>query len=361
MKVRLLPLAISAAIAMPGVALAEGPTVYGKLNVSYEMVDSDFGYDSYVDENDDIIPLDPSSADRYELLSNASRFGVKGDAAINDSLKAIYQIEWEVGADEGNTFTSRDRFVGLSGGFGTVQAGKFDSPLKKSQGKVDQFNDLAGDVKYLIVGEERVDNIVQYSTPGISGFQANLAFMPGEEYDLGQDDAKDGPADAFSASVTFATDMLYLALAQDLDVATEAYLGLDTDLELFDTDSVPFDTTRLTGVLNLNALQLGAMFQTAKISDEDVYGDIDQDGVLLSAAFKLNQLVLKGQYGMSTLSDNDFDVDNDAEQIAFGVDYLLSKQTTVFAYLNMLSYELDVANSQEQTKDNIGVGLIHSF
>lgn len=361
MKVRLLPLAISAAIAMPGVALAEGPTVYGKLNVSYEMVDVDYAYDTAIDEDDNEFLVDPNSADRYELLSNASRIGVKGDAAINDSLKAIYQIEWELAADEGDTFRSRDRFVGLSGGFGTVQAGKFDSPLKKSQGKVDQFNDLAGDVKYLIVGDERVDNIIQYSTPGMSGFQANLAFMPGEEFDQGQDDPKDGPADAFSASVTFATDMLYVALAQDLDVVTEAYFGVDSNFELFDTDSVPFDTTRLTGVLNLNALQLGAMFQTAKISDEDVYGDVDQDGVLLSAAFKLNQLVLKGQYGMSTLSDNDFDVDNDAEQIAFGVDYLLSKQTTVFAYLNMLSYELDVANAEEQTKDNLGVGIVHNF
>ncbi|MFZ5604800.1 MAG: porin, partial [Pseudomonadota bacterium] len=188
MKVRLLPLAISAAIAMPGVALAEGPTVYGKLNVSYEMVDVDYAYDD----------IEPNSADNWQLISNSSRFGVKGDAAINDSLKAIYQIEWGLDASDDNSadLTQRDRFVGLAGGFGTFQAGKFDSPLKKAQGKVDQFNDLAGDIQYVLVGENRLANILQYSTPDMSGFQGNIAFAPGEQYDDGDEEVRDGPADS---------------------------------------------------------------------------------------------------------------------------------------------------------------------
>ncbi len=357
MKMKLLPLAIGAAIAAPGVALAEGPTVYGKLNVSYEMVDVDYGYD---------LP-EPNSGDTWELNSNSSRVGVKGDAAINDSLKAIYQIEWEAGADEGNTFTSRDRFVGLTGGFGTFQAGKFDSPLKKAQGKVDQFNDLAGDIKYLFAGEERLDNVLQYSSPVMSGLQVNFAFTPGEEYDNEDDadgDERDGPADAFSTSITFAQDMIYAAFAYDSEVVTEAYFGLDDiteDFALVDTDSVPMDTMRLVGVFTLDALQLGAMYQMAETSDADQDDDLEQDGFLLSASYKISQVVLKGQLGATTLSNNDTDVDTDADQIAFGADYLLSKQTTLFAYYNMLSYEADFDGAEEQTKDNLGVGIVHNF
>jgi len=41
MKVKLLPLAIGAAIAMPGVAMAD-VTVYGKMNLTLEMADYEF-------------------------------------------------------------------------------------------------------------------------------------------------------------------------------------------------------------------------------------------------------------------------------------------------------------------------------
>ncbi|HEX4940236.1 MAG TPA: porin [Candidatus Kapabacteria bacterium] len=371
MKVRLLPLAISAAIAMPGVALAEGPTVYGKLNVSYEMVDVDYAYDD----------IDPNSADRWDLLSNASRFGVKGDAAINDSLKAIYQIEWEVGADEGNTFTSRDRFVGLAGGFGTLQAGKFDSPLKKSQGKIDQFNDLAGDIKYVLLGEERLDNVIQYSTPVMGGFQGNIAFAPGEEYDQGQDDPKDGPADSFSLSGTFTVDALYLALAYDSQVATEAYTGIDSDFELTDTndligeiadeldvdsETAYFDTVRLVAQYTMGDFQLGALYQMAETSDPlFTVLDLEQDGFVVSGAFTLGQNVFKLQYGASTTEANvdevDFSAENDATSLGLGMDHKLSKQTTLFAYYNALSYEFDDEDAEEQTKDNLGVGIVHNF
>lgn len=373
MKVRLLPLAIAAAIAAPGVALADGPTVYGKLNVSYEMVDVDYAYPVTGDRS--------NSADRWELISNLSRLGVKGDAKINDGLKAIYQAEFGIDADEGvssgsgNTaqvFSQRDIFVGLSGGFGSFTAGKFDSPLRKSQGKVDQFNDLSGDLQYLFIGENRPSNILQYSSPQMGGLQVNFAFMPGEEYDDGlnatstpvdpdRPDERDGPADSFSTSVTFNSDMIYAALAYDSEVSSTANLGLVHPSYAFDTDTALFDTLRLTGVFTLDALQLGVMYQMAETSDADYDGDLEQDGFLLSASYKLGQVVLKAQYGTSTFSNNDTNEDWDAEQIAFGADYLLSKQTTVFGYVNLLSYEEDTTGGEKQTKDNIGVGIVHNF
>ncbi|HVL01426.1 MAG TPA: porin [Dongiaceae bacterium] len=367
MKVRLLPLAVAAAIAAPGVALADGPTVYGRLNVSYEMTDVDNGVDS---------------ADRWELNSNSSRLGVKGDAAINDRLKAIYQAEFGINVDDGATtvrdsegessdhvLSQRDIFVGLTGGWGTVLGGKFDTPLKKAQGKVDQFNDLSGDIQYIFVGENRTSNNLQYSTPAMGGFQFNLAAMPGEEFDNGVGspadpvEEKDGPADAFSTSVTFTQDMIYAALAYDSEVASTLYGGITPGYG-YDSDGEYFDTIRAVGVLTLDALQLGLMYQTAETSDASELvadDDYEQDGFLLSASFKIQQIVLKGQYGATTLTDNEVDVDLDAEQVALGLDYLMSKQTTAFVYYNMLSYEVDVDDEEEQTKDNFGVGLVHNF
>ena len=54
---------------------------------------------------------------------------------------------------------------GIKGSFGTVWAGKHDTPTKLAQGKIDLFNDLEGDIKNTFEGENRVSNIVAYSSP----------------------------------------------------------------------------------------------------------------------------------------------------------------------------------------------------
>ena len=348
MKVKLLPLAIGAAIAMPGVAMAE-TNFYGKINLAYGMSDVDPAYG------------DPS-ADRWELTSYDSRFGVKGAEDINDSLKAIYQIEWGVDIDGGSAdMSQRDRFVGLQGGFGTFKAGRFDTPLKKAQGKIDQFGDTTGDIKYVFAGENRVNNILQYSTPDMGGVQVNFAFMPGEEYDDGSGDARDGAADSFSVSLTFSQDNLYVALAHDSEVDSDLRFGIDdTDYSIVD-DGALMDITRLVGVFNMDAFEFGAMYQTGEFSDANVDGDIEQDGFLVSGAFKIDAIKLKAQLGMTTISDNDANEEIDAELLALGADYKLSKQTNLYAHYTTLAFEGDWDASEEQTTDKLDFGIVHKF
>src|SRR5690606_27907974 len=110
---------------------------------------------------------------RMELVSNASRIGLKGSEKINDKLKAIYQFEYQTEVDDGvnpsGTFSQRNIFIGVEGNFGRLTAGLFDTPLKLVQEKIDLFNDLAGDIGQLLNGEIRAKNIVQYSTPASLG------------------------------------------------------------------------------------------------------------------------------------------------------------------------------------------------
>jgi len=369
MKVKLLPLAIGAAIAMPGVAMAE-TNFYGKINLAYGMQDVDYGYD--VSIYDPLVGVDNTSGDRWVLTSYDSRFGVKGTENINDNLSVIYQIEWGVDIDGGSSdMSQRDRFVGLQGGFGTFKGGRFDTPLKKSQGKIDLFGDTTGDIKYIFAGENRVNNILQYSTPEMSGLQVNLAFMPGEEYDMGQDDPKDGPADSFSASVTFSQDNLYVALAHDVEVSSDLRVGIDPGFNIitvsdyvdglgFGSFDTVMDTTRLVGVFNVDAFQLGAMYQTSESSDTDVI-DVEQDGYLVSGAFKIDDIKLKAQYGATSTDLNDIDTSSDAELLALGADYVLSKQTNFYVHYTMATYELDENGAKDQTSDQFDLGIIHKF
>lgn len=378
MKVKLLPLAIAAAIAAPGVALADGPTVYGKLNVSYE--NSDLDGDTTLNYPDfDYSERLSGSADTWELNSNSSRLGVKGSEKISDRLGAFYQAEFGMDVDEGNsngqTFSQRDIFVGLDGGWGAVQLGRFDTPLRKSQGKVDQFNySLAGDIQEVLVGEVRASNIIQYSSPKLADLVSlNVAFQPGEEYcvDGAASDCQDGPAENFSVSAIVESGMFYAAVALDDGIA-----GLDT--------------IRLTGMIKLDVFEVGAIYQTAEQSEGSDPGE--QDGYILSAAMNLGEAnKIRFQYGYSDAEDIvldgdiqdytetdlggplDFTAAYDAEitQFAVGFDHKLSKQTKLYVNYIMLEIEgnydgidadADVFNIEENVDNTrLQLGVVHDF
>ncbi|MBA54308.1 MAG: porin [Pseudomonadales bacterium] len=325
MKVRLLPLAIGAAIAMPGVAFADGPTVYGKMNVTYEYVTLDDG------TNDD---------SNGELNSNASRLGFKGSEDISDDLSVIYQAEYQISVDgDASTFSQRDIFVGLKGGWGTFQAGKFDTPLKKSQGKVDQFNNMQfGDIKNVIEGENRVGDIVQYSTPSMAGLTATLAFQSDENNDINPGATPE--EEGYSLSLVYEADMIFASIAMDDSVAG-------------------YDATRLTVVGNMDVFQLGFLYQTAEEADVD--NAEEQDGYILSAAMKLGESnKLRAQYGFSE-TDLTNDTTDEVTQFGIGVDHKLSKQTKLFANYIMIEEENDAPGSVKEEGSTLQVGLEHKF
>ena len=49
-----------------------------------------------------------------------------------------------------------------------------DTPTKKAQGKIDLFNDTAGDIKNILWGENRSKKIIQWSSPKVNGFTLNV-------------------------------------------------------------------------------------------------------------------------------------------------------------------------------------------
>ncbi|PCJ31587.1 MAG: hypothetical protein COA99_17080, partial [Moraxellaceae bacterium] len=223
MKRNLIALAVSAAIVMPGVAVAgmsmDAPTVYGLMDLSVDLESIDL----------DDAALAEDAASNWAVNSHSSRFGVKGHSELADGVKAFYKIEWQVSADgDGDTFKQRSRYAGIKTDFGSLQLGKFDTPMKKSQGKFDLFNDHAADIKTVTFGENKESDLIQYTTPKIAGmFTAKLALQPGEENEVtggctaDADDAtkcKDGLTDGFSLSVAGSQGPIYGAIAYDSDI-----------------------------------------------------------------------------------------------------------------------------------------------
>ena len=120
---------------------------YGKIFVDYQSISNDI------------------NGNKTDVKNNASRFGIKGNFLLsNDSnLKLVYQAEYQFDPVDGKargddgTLKQRNTFVGIQTDFGMLFAGTHDSAFKKSQLKIDLFNDLAPDIKNILHGENRLE------------------------------------------------------------------------------------------------------------------------------------------------------------------------------------------------------------
>ena len=318
----ILSVAIASTLGFASQGFAAGPIdgdIYGKINVS-------------------IVNADTGTDDTYKLNSNASRLGVKGKTEIADGLYAVYKAEFEMCVDDGDckgqTFTQRNIMGGIKGSFGTVWAGKHDTPTKLAQNKIDLFNDLEGDIKSTFEGENRVSNIVAYTSPTMNGFSTTVAMIPGEGADVDGDGKDDtGLTDGTSYSVSYTMNNLYVAIAGDQDVDSQ-------------------DLIRLVAQYKMDALKVGVMYQ----QNEDNLGTKDESGFFVSAAYQLDEkTILKAQYG-SIEDDADGD---DEETLSLGADYKLAKGTKVYVFYTDNTDSSTGAADDEDTA--FGLGMEHKF
>ncbi|MDC1190389.1 porin [Gammaproteobacteria bacterium] len=127
---------------------------YGKINVSLEDVDS-------------------KDANETDFQNNASRIGVKGSYNFSPGIKLSFQIEEEIDptdlrADGDRVFKERNTFIAISGSLGKLYTGTHDTAFKKSQLKIDLFNDTRADIKYILRGENRMNSFVGYVSPDLT-------------------------------------------------------------------------------------------------------------------------------------------------------------------------------------------------
>jgi len=290
---------------------SEEPTVYGKLWISVESQDT-------------------ASGTEVDMVSNASRLGIKGSMDFGEGIEAIYQAEYEIDpvdgtADESKdrTFKQRNSFVGLKGSVGTIFLGKHDTATKKSQKKIDLFNDLAGDIKNILQGENRMSDLVGYTTPKINGFSATFNAIKGTE-GLGDDSI----GDSTSTSISYDSENFYIALA-------------------FDSELKGYDSTRLTLQIPFNRSQLGIMFQDS----EKLSTGVEEDGYVISFSQKVGD---KGTLKFQQ-AESDMKLDS-GKQFSFGYDYKLSTKAKAFFFFTDLS-----GDNTSKEKEITGIGFEYKF
>lgn len=329
-----------ATVAAP-TTFAGAPTLYGKINVTLDQFDHEGAGRLLAGQ-------DAQAADQWELNSNASRLGVRGEIELEGTgLTAIYLLEYETNVDDGGSspFSQRNIYAGLQGGFGRIIGGKFDTPVKTAEGRVDQFNDLRADLDYLLGGQNRADNIVQYSSPKLSGlFTANVALIVPEGADVDQDgNAEDGLTDAYGISLVADNGTYYGAIAYESNQA--ARRGIDLI-----GSATRADILRLVGTAKLGAFELGGLLQRASAVASGADGE--DDSYLISGGWNIGKTKLKAQLGQTK-------GDTTGEKIALlavGADYNLAAKTKLFAYFS--TSDIDRADLAD---DTLAVGFDHSF
>ncbi|CCQ10178.1 putative outer membrane porin [Pseudoalteromonas luteoviolacea B = ATCC 29581] len=296
-------LAILAGVSGSAVANVD---VYGRANVSVQSSDEGEGSTT-------------------EIKSNASRFGVKGSEKLDNGLEVIYKMEFQVDVadDEGDNIKARNQYVGLKGGFGEVVVGRNDTAFKQSQGKLDLFNDLEGDIKRLFKGENRLGDTVSYKSMDLNGFRFLATYIA--------KDTSDGKS-GVSTAVTYGDSGLK---------NSNVYVSLAADSEVKGYDAVRFGVhTKVSGV------KLGAMYQT----QEKVDGTADADGYLLNAAYSMGANTFKVQY-----QTMDVDGADSLDGISLGIDHKLSKEAKLYGFYSTF-------DADSQTEDTyFGIGMQYSF
>ncbi len=312
-----LPLLLSSALFLPAAGHAKGPIdgkVYGKINAAVLSSDNKGVSDTYIE-------------------SHASRLGFKGKTVVDNGMSIIYTLEYEINPTEKNAskagssdttiFKQRNAIVGLETVAGTIMMGTHDTPMKMAQGKIDLFNDLTyGDIKNVVLGEERANDIVMYRSPELQGFALNAAVT--------QDEDTTTKDDGTSLSMTYkGIKNLYLAAAVDSEVDKT-------------------DVTRFVAQYKLNNLTIGTLLSSSQAANTP--GAKKESSTIVSASYKVNNWKIKAQYGSGDEKSKGL------EQVAFGVDYKLGKKSKLYFYSASLKND---DNSTDKSAN--GLGIEHKF
>lgn len=392
MNKKLLTLAVAGAFAAPVAAMADA-TLYGKIHISLDYADVDknayFNPPVSPDPELDLDPLleaeslkdvedalrnlanDRGTArgfDGWKMASRASRLGVKGSEDLGGGLKGIYQIEMQIPiVNENDDLADGDRgrikmrntFVGLASDWGTLLAGRHDTPMKISTGKLEMFGDTMADYNDTVgFVDIRADSTILYISPNFSGFQLAAATVPGSGVGDGTNVDSDSLAEGYSVAGIYKNGPFYASLAYE---AFSQELSEMTGEDWADD----YNQWRVgLGLLDWNGFSLTGIYE----SQSNIWGveDYDADLWQVQAGYAFGNNMVKAMYG-SNSQDGDFvdfedrtlsvDFDDDINSWAVGFDHNFSKRTTAYAlYTSVTDDRWDDADWS-----GFSVGMIHKF
>ncbi len=292
---------------------------------------------------------------------SGTRIGFKGTEDLGNGNKALFVLETSVKADEGgfnqgSTAFARQTFVGLQGDVGTLTLGRQYTPYFLAMNAADPFaSGMAGSALNLFPNAgngNRMNNSVKYATPTIDGFTGELA------YGFDEVAGRNNKSRQIGASLGYKVDTITIKLAHHnalnaVDTAKNTLLGATWDLDVAKIFAAFSDNRGIDSSAFPNTGNPFGFTPVASSKTRDI---------LVGARIPIE----KHAFLISYINKDDRVANNDANQVAVGYTYALSKQTNLYAAYarisnkNRASYTVG-NNSEPGTGDkalNLGVRVI---
>ena len=383
MQKKLIALAIAAAAS--GAAFAQtNVQIYGIADVGYVGIDRDhFKYQNNINSG----------------VLSTSRIGFKGAEDLGNGLKAIFTLEYGllldqntgVGASNGGVANGRQQFVGLTGGFGTVVAGRLQtagldytvagSALggSTSVGAINQVS-AAADFP-LLNAISRANNAVAYISPSFGGVTVALNHARLTE-SAAADDLKDNTATLIAVNYDggpLTAGLVYGKVSTEKNAGTAEQWaatgsGLGGAVLVGDPVQVTALATDPSRAKNSDATEWGvragydfgvaklqAAYQHAKIEQGVTAGvsngNLKNKRWVLSATVPVTAKIgVIGEYAQAKIDQGAGVSDDKNKAYTLAATYSLSKRTTAYAAF------VAVRPEEKNTDVNVyGVGVRHAF
>lgn len=349
MRKRRLVTAVAATMAVgASFAVQAGVEVYGKARMSLDFINND---DSTAGNEDSAV----------SLSSNTSRLGFKGDEDLGNGLSALWQLETQVDFDTGSAFQSaRNTFIGLGGGFGTVLAGRYETPLRIVTARFDPFSDTKGDYNAIIgnirgnrLFDNRTPNIVSYASPDMAGLKLHAAYSFNRTSDDLPMTTTESERELASVGAGYENGPLYLAASYET-------IGNLTAND----DGVAY---RVGAAWNFGqGTVLSGLFENADRGGANG----ERSALYASATHKMGDNSLKAAIAMA--DDVDGIGSSGATQITLGGFHSFTKNTEVYALYTQVDNDSNgtyglwsgsqaVAGFADKSVSAISVGINHNF
>jgi len=295
-------------------------------------------------------------------IQSGSRLGFKGSEDLGGGLKANFDLEMGMNADtgissQGGVLFGRQAWVGLSGGFGSVNLGRQYTPIFIAVDSVDPFDagiisgkagvgTSSGGILTFFDTPFRSNNTVNYTTNNLGGFTGSLAYSFGEQ--AGSTSANR----QLGASGTYANGPIF---------ATLAYHKFD-------------DIAAPGSVANPNATKetfLGGTYDFGVAKAHAAYGkttsdlnSIDHKAWMLGVTVPVGRGAILGSY--TRVKNNLVASANKGNNISVGYTYSLSKRTNLYTAYSRTSNDANsnaggLAAANGKTDNLYNVGIRHKF
>jgi predicted porin len=359
MQKKLIALAV-AGLASTAAFAQTNVTIYGLLDYGYSYRFDARGLDSVTNAFSGI-PKPNSSSQLNGGQQSGNRLGFKGTEDLGNGLKAVFLMEqgWlgDTGAMQStSSFYNRQAYVGLSGNFGTAVGGRLYTPHYTfvsgldpfGAGTVGRYNNVyspgaaytANSVLGSVMDPVRVDNAIAYISPSFGGFTVTAAFSNNAGITTGLNNttandstgnnAKNNTVYALlgqytGGALTLGANYHYVAVGMDTintGVGTpnvQLPPGLVNDVQNFTFGgSYDFKMVKVMGLYSWNNVNLNGLGTK----------DISINNYMIGATVPFGKFAAKGSY---IYSDGNSAAGGDAQQLALGLDYNLSKRTNFYS------------------------------